>query len=167
MGFSLSSILPSFLVATAPIAIEYLTKPKPIGPGDFDRNDEPGFLSSIFKSDVGTAIVKTGVEAFFGEKEGEGRGPAQINFPSVVTPRGGQTQASRLPVGATNSAVQLAIQRSANRRNFNPQYQRIYDDAGISRTLQQGRRTVGLSGPSLPQATKAAAATVRKLEDEG
>ena len=166
MGFSLSSILPTFLVATAPAIASYLTKPKTGHPGLVDEGDQ-SFLSSIFKSDVGTAIVKTGVEAFFGEKEGEGRGPAEIKFPSVVTPRGGQTQATRLPVGATNSAVQLAIQRSANRRNFNPQYQRIYDDAGISRTLQQGRRTVGLSGPSLPQATKAAAATVRKLEDEG
>jgi hypothetical protein len=166
MGFSLSSILPTFLVATAPAVASYLTKPETGHPGLVDEGEQ-SFLSSILKSDVGTAIVKTGVEAFFGEKEGEDRGPAEIKFPSVVTPRGGQTQATRLPVGATNSAVQLAIQRSANRRNFNPQYQRIYDDAGIARTLQQGRRTVGLSGPSLPQATKAAAATVRKLEDEG
>lgn len=166
MGFSLSSILPSFLVATAPVVVDYLAKPKAGHPGLADKGDQ-SFLSSIFKSDVGSAIVKTGVEAFFGEKEDESRGPAQIEFPSIVTPQGGQTQAARLPVGATNSAVQLAIQRSANRRNFNSQYQRIYDDSGIARTLQQGRRTVGLSGPSLPQATKAQAAAVRKLEDEG
>lgn len=166
MGFSLGDILPSFLIATAPIAVEYLTKPKPIGPGDFDRVDEPSFLSSIFKSDVGKAVVKSGVSAFFGEEEQAVSGPAKIEFADVVTPRGGQTQASRLPVGATNPAVQLAVQRSLNRTNFNPQYQQMYSDAALRRTLQQGRRTVGLSGPTLPSASKAAAATVRVMKDE-
>lgn len=163
MGFSLKSILPSFLIATAPIIGDLLSPQRKVGPRGYSYKGEESFLDSFFGSGIGKDIVKVTAQALVGGGEETER--AAPKLPGIVSPRGSDVQAGRLPAGSSNPQVQAAIQRALTRTNFNPQLQRLIDDTGVPGTLRQGRRTLGIT-QEVPRATKASPATVRRLAEE-
>ena len=121
------------------------------------------FASDSRMFDVAGNLLSSGAKAYLkSQKEGGPFKQTEVKAPKITRAASTVNVAGlaslKNPVGVNNPDVRAAMQRLAQRTNFNPDMQRISQQY---MTKRQGARTMDVGSPSLPRVRTATPASVR------